>query len=208
MPSSCLQIISDPHGEKIKISKLADYIILLGDYGKALKLRKGEKGALKELYETSIVFLETLKGKEVYALLGNADINIKSKLLNFFKENNINYAGNKVIRIGNLNALFLDFFMEKWWCLKNKPEKLEKAEKMEEEVKTILIKKPQVDIIFSHNVPYGFFDNNRYGSKLLLKMIKELKPKYCFAGHNHLNAFSLINSTIVISVYNSLVINI
>jgi len=89
-----IQIISDLHGEIPFVDDSADMIILLGDYGNASLLRdfilnnKGtENDAIEVLLESSKKVLSTLLTKKpCLAILGNADLNIKEGLLNFFKK--------------------------------------------------------------------------------------------------------------------------
>ncbi len=216
-----IQIISDLHGEIPFVDDSADMIILLGDYGNASLLRdfilnnKGtENDAIEVLLESSKKVLSTLLTKKpCLAILGNADLNIKEGLLNFFKKNNIEYVGNKLVKINGLNVLFLDFFMERWWCEKNRPEKINKAVKMEIEINELLNKLKKVDLVFSHTPPYGFFDKSihnksRFGSKILLKIIKNYQPLICFSGHSHKMGASRINKTVLINIYKTMLFKI
>ncbi|MHA1753917.1 MAG: metallophosphoesterase family protein [Candidatus Odinarchaeia archaeon] len=219
---SSVLIISDPHGERIKVTKNIDLVILLGDYGDARLLRdflihnKGtEEESLIKLKDTSINFIKDLRGQTdspIIALLGNADLNIRDELLKIFKENGILYADNSLIRINDSNVLFLDFFMEEWWCRENKPKRLRKARVMEDKVRSIVQKINKIDFMFSHSPPYGFLDfgvnNKHYGCKIISELINKFKPRICFSGHNHKQAVTIINKTALISVYKSIILKL
>lgn len=68
-----------------------------------------------------------------------------------------------------------------------------------------------VDIVISHNSPYGVHEVDRYshiGYKGLYDYIVKNNPLYCFYGHQHIDIESKLNNTIIKGIYKYKIIEI
>jgi Icc-related predicted phosphoesterase len=199
----------DAHGEIPKINEKVDLILIAGDFAKGDKLRKmifeggSQEEAKEEIIESSKKFFnELIKLKcPIVASLGNAEELAKSEIINLMKEKNIIYCDKESISIMGVNIICLDFFVEKWWAEKYKPDNentQKRANDDEEKLKNYFKKVKQADIILSHLPPYEILDFNpnppefiksytgHMGSKILRKVIERVKPKLVVCGHIHI----------------------
>jgi len=151
----------------------------------------------------------------VYSLLGNVgtttDLKIKieeKKLgikLTYIREElekikNFHLVRNGVKNIGGLRIGFLDYFLDECWIKEfegNYRGRENRGKKETANVKKILERFGNVDILVSHLPPYGVLDkvNSKFvpkywkgkhaGSKVVLDYIKKKQPRYVFCGHIH-----------------------
>lgn len=107
---------------------------------------------------------------------------------------------NELIKIGGINILGLEYFIDTNWVedfdSENK-EKMELAKSQTRRAKSILDKFTEVDILVCHQPPYGVLDRVDFkgapkhwqgknaGSKVILNYIQRQQPKFVFCGHIH-----------------------
>ena len=72
-----------------------------------------------------------------------------------------------------------------------------------------------VDIVFSHNSPYGIHDSSNsdgdiahLGFQGLLSYIENKKPKYCIHGHQHINQLTKFEDVNVLGVHGILILEL
>ncbi|VVB75693.1 Calcineurin-like phosphoesterase [Candidatus Tiddalikarchaeum anstoanum] len=178
--------------------------------------KKDEKKAYMQSYESAIKLVKYLvKFAPVYLISGNVEspdkdtikqskeIGLKLPLLfkDLSKIRNIFVINNKLVTINHVRILGLKYFIDTSWVREFKPsnykDKLKYAVKETEKVKKILTRFKHVDVLLTHQPPYGVMDkvtskfapkewrNKHAGSKTILNYIIKQKPKYVFSGHIH-----------------------
>jgi len=68
----------------------------------------------------------------------------------------------------------------------------------------------KADIVISHNSHYGIRDKKdliNEGYKGLLNYIDKNKPKYCVHSHQHKNIITKYKNTLVIGIYEGIILN-
>lgn len=184
--------------KKIEIDKAKKYV--LEDYNSGVKI-------LKELDKLN---------KPVYIISGNWDFISKSKLertagLNLVNypiiirnSKNLKYWKRGIRRVHGINILAFGGqvtagdYIDKKGFYKNKPKKLMKHIKDNKKETEQIMKygRKDVDILFAHYPPYGYFDVVRYkgenpmngkrvGFKGYTEYIKKYQPKLFISGHMH-----------------------
>ena len=176
-----------------------------------------EKKIWQEIYFSSIYVAKYFsKIAPTYSLLGNVGTNTDFKTkkeekklgikLPYLREGlgkirNFHLVRNSVRKINGLRFGFLDYFVDNCWIkeFEIKDEKLiKRAQRETDKAKKILNWFRNVDILISHQPPYGYLDkiSGKYGapkswwgkhagSKVVLDYIKKKQPKYVFCGHIH-----------------------
>ncbi|MBU0906765.1 MAG: metallophosphoesterase [Nanoarchaeota archaeon] len=180
--------------------------------------KKQTKAVHMEIHISTISILRYLsKFAKVYTIQGNVGIPTKTQVKEDYKKHkikmpftremvnkmrNVKLIKNRSKVFGNLKIGFLEMFTDVSWVRGFKPmgyrKKMKKAKKETEKAKRILKRFGNVDILVSHQPPYGYLDkvSGKYGapknwwgkhagSKILLKAIKKYQPKYVFCGHIH-----------------------
>ncbi len=216
-----LLLSADTHGKKIDIKENYDLILIAGDFSDGDKLRnaifgKGDiEEAKKEIFNSAERFIECLpKGIPSVACLGNVEEPIKENIICLLKKYNIHHK-NGVIEVNGLKILIIDFFVEKWWAEKFKPDNpdtMKRAIRDEENLKRIIEKIENIDIIISHIPPFGILDINpnppaflpkiykgNMGSKILRDLIEKKQPLLVVCGHIHIPGRAEIGKTIIIN---------
>jgi Icc-related predicted phosphoesterase len=199
----------DAHGEILKVNEKVDLILIAGDFAKGDKLRKmifeggSQEEAKEEIIDSSKKFLnELIKLKcPIVASLGNAEEFARNEIINLMKEKGIIYCNRKCINLKGLDIVCLDFFVEKWWAEKYKPDNKgtqERANDDEKNLKNCFKKIKKADIILSHLPPWEILDINpappefiksyigHMGSKILKQAIIKIKPRLVVCGHIHI----------------------
>ncbi len=174
-----------------------------------------KKNAFIQAYDSTIKILERLrKTAPIYLVYGNVESGDK-KTKELSKEIKIKlpFLGKKlksmkgILNIGGKkksNAKFsiagYSYFVETDWVErfeKNDDESLLSSVKGDLKAKKWFGKLKKVDIILTHNPPYGVLDkvnfpsapkdwqNKKAGSKYLLNYIKRKQPRYAICGHIH-----------------------
>lgn len=199
----------DAHGEIPETNENIDLILVAGDFAKGDKLRKMifEGGSVKEVEEEIIqssekFFEELIKFKcPIVASLGNAEELAKSEIISLMKKKGIIHCDKEELEIEGIKIIGFDFFVEKWWAKKYKPENentQKRANNDEKRLNAFLKDIQNVDIILSHLPPYNILDFNpnppefiksyvgHMGSKILKKHIIKIQPKLFICGHIHI----------------------
>jgi Icc-related predicted phosphoesterase len=171
----------------------------------------------KEIYDSAVkVARYYSRIAPVYSLLGNVGAATDSEIRKDEKElgiklphlragmkkiKNFHIMSNRIKKVEKLKIGFLEFFLDVCW-FKTFGEKdkrlMESAKKGTAKAKKILKNFGKVDILISHQPPYGVLDKitglegapkkwrgKHAGSKVVLDYIKKQKPKYVFCGHIH-----------------------
>lgn len=171
-----------------------------------------------EVYNSTINVLEFLsKIAKVYTLQGDVRISTKSRVKAMYKEyglklpstmerikkmKKVKLVKNMVRRVNGLRIGFLEVYDDVQWVKDFKPsnyrERMSDAKKETAKVKRILQRFGKLDILVSHQPPYGYLDkvSGKYGApkkwqgkhaggKAILDYIKKYQPKYVFCGHIH-----------------------
>ena len=177
---------------------------------------KVSKQELEEMTEENISssykILKYFSKKPTYFVFGNADnpkatierrnkkYGMKIKPLEDRIRRKAENINGKVIKIGNIKVAGLEYFCELEWVktFVGKDAHRTYLEKFEEkQAKTFLSKLEKVDILLTHNPPYGYLDlvdnpivpkswNGKHaGSHSVLEYIKRKQPKYVICGHIH-----------------------
>jgi Icc-related predicted phosphoesterase len=212
----------DAHGEIPRVTEKIDLILIAGDFAKGDKLRKmifeggSPKEAKEEIIESSKQFFDELikLNCPIVASLGNAEEFAKSEIIKLIKEKGIIYCDKNSINIKGIKIICLDFFVEKWWAEKYKPDNentQKRANDDEEKLKNYFKKIKQADIILSHLPPYEILDISpnppefiksyigHMGSKILKEVIIKVKPKLVVCGHIHIPGEIDFNETKIIN---------
>lgn len=176
-----------------------------------------EKKIWIEIYNSTLGVLNRLtRIAPVYSILGNVGDNTNSEMkieekkigiklpyirkgLNQIK--NFNLVRNRARNINGLRIGFLENFLDICWIKefdKGNKERMKRARRETAKAKKILRNFGKIDILVSHQPPYGVLDkvSSKYkppkdwvgkhaGSKVVLDYIKKYKPKYVFCGHIH-----------------------
>jgi len=185
-----------------------------------LKLEKTpvfEKKIWQEIYLSSIFIAKHFsKFVPTYSLLGNVGtqtdfetkkeekkLGIKLPYLRSGLENIKNFylVRNRIRNFKGLRFGFLEHFIDNSWIKEfNEKDKkrIKRAQKETSKFKRILNGFGKVDVLISHQPPYGILDkiNGKYGapkswwgkhagSKVVLDYIKRKQPRYVFCGHIH-----------------------
>ena len=150
-------LTADLHGKSIRVGKNVDLILVAGDFSKGDLLRKAifqggffEKAKQQVISSANKTLSILSKKHKVVAITGNIEEIAKKEILSLFKKYNIKHKNNGVIDICGLKILSFDFFVEKWWAKKYKPEAkntYERAARDEKQINACLNKIKKVDCI-------------------------------------------------------------
>ncbi len=174
-----------------------------------------EKKAYMEFYNSSLKIIKYLaKHAPVFLIYGNAEPSNKEtrKLSGKIKDlpsltgelkkiKGVRIINNRIARFKGVRIGGLRYFVDVCWVREFKPhdykKELKKARKETDKAKKILKWFGNVDILLSHQPPYGILDKvtakfapkewigKHAGSKVILNYIKSKQPKYVFCGHIH-----------------------
>lgn len=189
-----------------------------------------EKRAFMEAYNSTIKIVKYLsKHSNVYIIFGNVEssnyetkkiskrIGIKLPLLynDLNSMKNVKIINDKTVVYKGIKIGGLEYFIDRGWVKRFKPkdrEALKESTKETAQIKKILNKFGNVDILVCHQPPYGILDKvsakfapkewqgKHAGSEIILDYIKKYQPKYVFCGHIHeAEGFKKLNKT---NVYN------
>jgi Icc-related predicted phosphoesterase len=204
-----------------------DAAIVTGDMGKTDIMRelawgkiKGSKAAIKQSYydyvRTAIPVLKQIsKNIPTLCVHGNADLSdediatvnkkLKARVPYFEKEaekmQNLVFIDNVSLSLRGVKIGGIGHFTETGWVMEFTERSIERMlmAAIEEEIaRSFFSKVGKLDILVSHQPPYGILDKvgSRYdvpkgwkgkhaGSRLLLEYIKRYQPRYVICGHIH-----------------------
>ncbi len=176
-----------------------------------------QRDAYLEIQKSALDVLNYyVKIAPIYFVLGNIDFS-DSRVRRFSSEigyklpmfaskiqkiRGVIVLNNRFVNLNGFRVGGLNYFMDVSWVREFKPENysknLRRAKKESEKAKKVLkwFGKRGVDILLSHNPPYGILDKvggnapkqwkgKHAGSKVILDYIKKFHPKYVFCGHIH-----------------------
>ncbi len=169
-----------------------------------------------ETYTTSVKLINYLKKfAPVYTIFGNVELsNSEVRMLSkkydvklpFIYDKlksmkNVKIINNIKVNFNGIKIGGLKYFFSVKWVKEFKPKNYDKAMKIAvketEKAKKVLEYFDKVDILITHQLPFGILDkvNSKFvpdswngksaGSKIILDYIKKKKPKYVFCGHIH-----------------------
>ncbi len=175
-----------------------------------------QKKAFMEAYSSTIKIVRYLsKFAPVFVIYGNVESSdaetkklskeIGAKLPLLTKKlksmSKVRIINNKIINFKGLRIGGLEYFVDTNWVIEFKPdnyiERLEMAKRETDKVRRILTKFKDLDILISHQPPYGVLDKvtakyapkhwkgKHAGSKRILEYIKRKQPRYVFCAHIH-----------------------
>lgn len=183
----------------IKILVLADlHGVYMDDYINENKLQSRDFDLLFLLGDINIWQLKAIKkyfkDKEIYGVLGNHDdfgmldevgiVNMHNNIVNIEGERGSLVVGGVEGSIKYKRA-FAPMYIQ-------------------EQIIELLSHYPKLDIIISHNSPYGVHDKGdlaHEGYMGLTDYIVKHSPKICIHGHQHINRVTTCGETTVIGVY-------
>ena len=193
---------------------------------------KVSKEELVEMVEENITSAENIlkhfSKKPVYFVWGNSEY-LKSSIDKYNKERGLKIisledriAGlaeninGKTVNINGIKIAGLEYFCELEWVktfIGKDAHRTEREKFEEDQAKKFLSKLEKVDIILTHNPPYGCLDmvnnpivpkswNGKHaGSKLVLEYIKKKKPRVVVCGHIHESqGTSILGETKVVNI--------
>ncbi|MBU2104810.1 MAG: metallophosphoesterase [Nanoarchaeota archaeon] len=175
------------------------------------------KKVWKEIYVSTIKVLRHFsKIAPVYFILGNVGTNTDAETkkeeeklgiklprirAGINKIKNAHLVRNQVRTINGLRIGFLEYFADVGWFRElgvKDAKRRSKSNKETAKVRRILRNFKKLDILVSHQPPYGILDKisgaygapknwwgKHAGSKVVLDYIKKSQPKYVFCGHIH-----------------------
>lgn len=223
-----ITIFSDSHGLYYPEIKETDLLLICGDIIDIYCQRDNIKS---EVYLTNIFFKWVLKQsfKKCFFIAGNHDFYLEKYGIQYGeylkKETNskIEYLENSFGTYNNLR-IFGTPFCSRFFNWAFMP-----SYKKQKEIFNDIIKEnnnQKINIIMSHDAPYGYSDicedqsDKHLGNKELLRFIKKINPDFLFHGHLHTSNHNceLLNKTKIYNVslldekynyrYNPLVIEI
>lgn len=173
--------ISDTHGKHKLIPR--------NDLGTGdIIIHSGDVSELGGEYEIKIFldWFSELPFEYKIFLAGNHDLWFEKNIgiADKYKERNVHYLYESSIEIDNIKIFGTPWQPEFCGWAFNLPRN---SKELEDKYNKI----PEgIDILITHNPPFGILDNNRresFGCKFLYKKVFEIKPKIHVFGHNHIN---------------------
>lgn len=170
---------------------------------------------MEAYYSTVDIVTYLSKIAPVYTIFGNVEssnkdtreesrkIGLKLPFLydSLKKMHNVRVINNVVANFEGIRIGGLEYFMDTSWVREFKPsdfaDNLKEAKKESEKAQNILRNFGYVDILISHQPPYGVLDKvtsknapktwqgKHAGSKVILDYLKRKQPHYVFCGHIH-----------------------
>lgn len=183
--------ISDMHGNLEFTVPECDLLLICGDIV-PLSIQRYTKPSLRWLKDTFLKWCETQPCEKIIMVGGNHDWAFehhRDKVDEVFDESKVSYLCCDAT-VYNGKIIYGTPLCHKFYNWAFMPSDEEQTQIYDEAV----IKYPHVDILISHDAPYGTSDallqnghvtNEHIGSKPLAKLIETMKPQLALHGHLH-----------------------